>query len=155
MMAKKQNGVPVEEILAELPEERRAGILARSKLMSAKYQAIIRFRELKEQQRDMLKCSKKIGSAEIREIEKNADLILSSFREAVETNGGQIKLVLSMPDEIEYNLFDLRDWYEEIEGSPLGPYYEEEDINEANSHDEWSEVDNTEQVLSQDEKVLA
>ena len=155
MMAKKQNGVPVEEILAELPEERRAGILARSKLMSAKYQAIIRFRELKEQQRDMLKCSKKIGSAEIREIEKNADLILSSFREAVEANGGHIKLVLNMPDQIEYDLFDLRDWYEEIEGSPLGPYYEEEDINEANSHDESGECENTEPVLSQDEKVLA
>ena len=155
MMAKKQIGVPVEEILAELPEERRAQIRARSKLMSAKYKAIMRFRKLKEQQRDMLKSSKQLGSAEIREIEKNADLILSSFREAVETNGGHIKLVLSMPDEIEYNLFDLRDWYEEIEGSPLGPYYEEEDINEANSTDEWSEFENTEQVLLQDEKILA
>ena len=151
MMAKKPNGVPWEEILAEFPEERQAEIRASSKLMSDKYQAIIKFRELKEQQRDMLKSAKQLGSAEIREIEKNADLILSSFREAVETNGGQIKLVLSMPDEIEYNLFDLRDWYEEIEGSPLGPYYEEEDINEANSHDESSEFENTEPVLSQDE----
>ena len=155
MMAKKQNGVPWEEILEEFPEEERAEILASSELLSAKYQAIIKFRKLKEQQRDMLKSAKQLGSAEIREIEKNADLILSSFREAVETNGGQIKLVLSLPNEIEYNLFDLRDWYEEIEGFPLGPYYEEEDINEANSHDESSEHENTEQVFPQDDKVLA
>ena len=129
-MTKRQNGVPFEEILAELPEERQAAIRASSKLMSAKYQAIIRFREMKELQRESLIASKRLGSAEIREIEKNADLILSSFRETVEANGGQIKLVLNMPDQIEYNLFDLRDWYEEIEGSPLGPYYEEEDLNE-------------------------
>ena len=154
-MTKNQNGVTWEEILAEFPEERQAEIRASSKLLSAKYQAIIKFRKLKEQQRDTLKSSKQIGLADIREIEKNTDLILSSFREAVETNGGQIKLVLSMPDEIEYNLFELRDWYEEIEGSPLGPYYEEEDINQANSHDESSEVENTKQVLLQDEKVLA
>ena len=132
-MTKKRNGVPVEEILAELPEERQAAIRARSKLMSAKYQAIIRFREMKELQRESLIASKRLGSAEIREIEKNADLILSSFRETVEANGGQIKLVLNMPDQIEYNLFDLRDWYEEIEGSPLGPYYEEEDLNESDN----------------------
>lgn len=39
-------------------------------------------------------------------------------------------MILEMPDEVEYNLFDLRDLYAELEGSPLGPYYEEEDINE-------------------------
>ena len=58
------------------------------------------------------------------------DLLLSAFRETVEKNGGRFKMILEMPDEVEYNLFDLRDLYAELEGSPLGPYYEEEDINE-------------------------
>ena len=95
---------------------------------------------MKELQRESLRASKQLSSAEIREFEKNADLILSSFRKAVDTNGGQIKLVLNMPDEIEYNLFDLQDWYKEIEGTPLGPFYEEEDLNESDNHEGLNEL---------------
>lgn len=53
-----------------------------------------------------------------------------------------------MLNEIEYNLFDLRDWYEELEGTPLGSFYEEEDLNEK---DGCSEYEVSEQVLVSNE----
>lgn len=132
-MTKNQSGTPWNEIFEELPEERKAKIRANSARMRAEHSAILKFRELKEVMRSQLESSKHLSSTEIQEIEKNADLILSFFRDTVNKNGGQIKIVLEMPNEVEYDLLKLRDLYEEFEGCPLGPYYEEEDINEANN----------------------
>ena len=64
-------------------------------------------------------------------------------------------MILEMPNEVEYDLFDLRDLYAELEGSPLGPYYEEEDINEENRKSEWKDDERTEQFFSKDNKIAA
>lgn len=148
-MAKQQNGVPWDEIFEEFPDECKAELRAKSKLMCAKYRAILKFRVMKVLLREMLQTSTQLSSDDVRQFERNADTILSAFREAVEKKGGQIKLILSMPNEIEYNLFDLRDWYEELEGTPLGPFYEEEDQCETTEQDDRYEA--AEQVLVSNE----
>ena len=131
-MTENQNGTPWEEIFEEYPEERKAKIRANSARVRAEHSAILSFRKLKKVMRSQLESSEQLSSSEILEKEKKADQILSFFRDAVISNGGQVKIVLEMPDQVEYDLYSLRDLYNEFEGVPLGPFYEEEDVSQTN-----------------------
>lgn len=144
-----------EEVFARLPKDEQAAILRESEKLSVKYDAIIKFRELKELARKRLESSENLSPVAIREIEKHTDFLLSSFRQAIEAEGGQLKVVMEIPDLMPYNLFDLRDEYEELEGSPLGPFYEEEDINEANRLAEQREIEKLEAQVDEQRKVAA
>lgn len=143
-MTKKRDGIPWEDILEEFPEEQKTEMKASAARACAEHEAILKFREMKEVMRSQLKSTEQLSTTDVREIEKNADIVLSSFREAVNSNGGQVKIVLEMPDQVQYNLYKLRDLYHEIEGTPLGPFYEEEDINEANQRTEERKIDYSE-----------
>ena len=153
-MTKNRDGTSWNEIFEELPEERKAKIRANSARMRDEHSAILKFRDLKEVMRSQIESSKQLSLTEIREIEKNADLILSFFCDTVNKNGGQIKIVLEMPNEVEYDLLKLRDLYEEFEGSPLGPYYEEEDINEAKEQEKLHKNELSKQLFVDDTDSL-
>ena len=122
-----------EEIFDEFPEDQKAIILKQAEIDYEHDGAMIKFRSIKEVVRNRLRATTSLSASAIREIEKNADFILATFRQAVEDEGGKFTMVMDVPNHISYNLFDLRDEYEDIEGTPLGPFYEEEDINEANN----------------------
>ena len=129
----KDTTVSWEEIFDEFPEDQKAEILKQAEINYENDKAMIKFRSIKEVVRNLLRATTSLSASAIREIEKNTDIILAAFRQAVEKEGGSFTMVMDMPNHIAYNLFDLRDEYEDIEGTPLGPFYEEEDINEANS----------------------
>ena len=129
----KDTTVSWEEIFDEFPEDQKAEILKQAEINYENDKAMIKFRSIKEVVRNRLRATTSLSASAIREIEKNTDIILAAFRQAVEKEGGSFTMVMDMPNHIAYNLFDLRDEYEDIEGTPLGPFYEEEDINEANS----------------------
>ena len=129
----KDTTVSWEEIFDEFPEDQKAEILMQAEINYENDKAMIKFRSIKEVVRNRLRATTSLSASAIREIEKNTDIILATFRQAVEKEGGSFTIVMDMPNHIAYNLFDLRDEYEDIEGTPLGPFYEEEDINEANS----------------------
>lgn len=132
----KDTTVSWEEIFDEFPEDQKAIILKQAEIDCANDGAMIKFRSIKEVVRNRLRATTSLSASPIREIEKNTDFILAAFRQAVEEEGGKFNVVMDMPSHMSYNLFDLRDEYEDLEGTPLGPFYEEEDINEANSQTE-------------------
>ena len=123
------------------PPDEQAAISRESEKLSVKCDEMIKFREVKELARKRLESSENLNPDAIREIEKHTDFLLSSFREAIEAEGGKFKVVMEMPDLKPYNLFNIRDEYEKLEGSPLGPFYEEEDVNKANEEAEHTDKD--------------
>ena len=132
----KDTTVSWEEIFDEFPDDQKAIILKQAEIDCQNDRAMIKFRSIKEVVRNRLRATTNLSASAIREIEKNTDFLLATFRQAVEEEGGKFTMVMDMPSHISYNLFDLRDEYEDIEGTPLGPFYEEEDINKANGETE-------------------
>ena len=144
-----------EEIFDEFPEDQKAIILKQAEVDCQKDRAMIKFRSIKELVRNRLRSTTSLSASAIREIEKNTDFILATFRQAVEDEGGKFTLIMDVPNHISYNLFDLCDDYEDLEGTPLGPFYEEEDINEADSQTEILVEEATESGSDQRTKLVS
>lgn len=144
-----------EEIFDQYPEDQKRKIIERSKISIAKTKAMIKFRSIKEVVRNHLVSSENFCPSAVREFEKHTEFVLSVYRQVVESEGGKFKVEVDMPDHVSYNLFDLRDEYEEIEGTPLGPFYEEEDINEVNRLAEEKEIEKHELGFDESMKEAA
>jgi transcriptional regulator with XRE-family HTH domain len=89
--------VTLDEILNEMPDERRARILRRAQEISAE----INLRELRRLRRlTQARLSKKlrIGQEGVSRIEKRTDLYISTLRGYVEGVGGKLKLIVELPD---------------------------------------------------------
>ena len=102
-MSKERTG-SFEEVFRGLPKDEQAAILQESEKLSVKFDAMIKFREVKELARKRLESSDNLCPDAIREIEKHTDFLLSSFREAIEAEGGKFKLVMEIPDLMPYHL---------------------------------------------------
>ena len=145
--------VPADAVFSQFTEEQKSRILADVRKSSDTHLALTKFREIKEKTRAQLELEKKIGRSEVRTLEKHADLVLSAFRKHIEESGGSVEITVNIPNQVSINLFDLRDEYEELEGSPLGPFYEEEDINEANRLAEQRAMEKLESEMDEQRKV--
>ena len=89
--------VTLEEILNEMPEERRARIFKRA----AEIREEINLRELRRLRKlTQARLSKKlrIGQEGVSRIEKRTDLYLSTLRTYVEGLGGRLRLIVEFPD---------------------------------------------------------
>ncbi|MCL2524029.1 MAG: helix-turn-helix domain-containing protein [Betaproteobacteria bacterium] len=97
-MAKK-----LDDILAELPAERQAGIAARA-------QELATLRDLRlaaERTQCELAASLNVGQEAISRLEKRSDMLLSTLRRYVEGMGGQLDLVVRFPDRPPVSLKHL------------------------------------------------
>ncbi len=89
--------VSLEEILNEMPEERRARVMRRADEIRAE----LRLRDLRRLRKlTQAKLSKKlkIGQEGVSRIEKRTDLYLSTLRGYVEAVGGELTLMVKFPD---------------------------------------------------------
>ena len=135
----KKCSISWEEYSESLPDDLKASIAEDRFKDRWKFRVMSRFREIKELVREHLRTEKNLDTEDIRQIEKHADLLLSVYRKIIEKEGGKFKVKMNVPNHVPYNLFHLRDSYQKLEGTPLGPFYEEEDINEANRLEEIRE----------------
>jgi transcriptional regulator with XRE-family HTH domain len=90
--------VSLDQILAEMPEDRRAKIAKRA----AEIEAEINLRELRRLRKlTQARLSKKlkIGQEGISRMEKRTDLYISTLRSYVEGVGGKLSLVVEFPDQ--------------------------------------------------------
>jgi transcriptional regulator with XRE-family HTH domain len=90
--------VSLEEILAEMPPERRTRIANRA----AEIESEINLRELRRLRKlTQARLSKKlkIGQEGISRMEKRTDLYISTLRSYVEGVGGKLSLVVEFPDQ--------------------------------------------------------
>lgn len=89
--------VTLDEILAEMPEERRARIQKRADEINAELN-LRELRRLRKLTQARLSRKLKIGQEGVSRIEKRTDLYLSTLRSYVEGVGGKLSLVVELPD---------------------------------------------------------
>jgi transcriptional regulator with XRE-family HTH domain len=90
--------VSLEDILRELPEERRQRIERRTAELIAEELNLRELRRLRKLTQARLSKKLKIGQEGVSRIEKRTDLYLSTLREFVEGVGGKLSLVVEFPD---------------------------------------------------------
>src|ERR1700728_1100594 len=90
--------VSLEEILRNLPEERRRRIENRTAELIAEELHLRELRRLRKLTQARLSKKLKIGQEGISRIEKRTDLYLSTLRSYVEGVGGKLSLIVEFPD---------------------------------------------------------
>jgi DNA-binding XRE family transcriptional regulator len=90
--------VTLEEILAQLPEERRRRIEQRAAELIAEELTLREVRRARRLTQARLSKKLKIGQEGVSRIEKRSDLYISTLRSYVEGVGGKLKLVVELPD---------------------------------------------------------
>ena len=89
--------VTLEEILNQMPEERRARIFKRADEIRQEIN-LREMRRLRKITQARLSKKLKIGQEGVSRIEKRTDLYLSTLRNYVEGVGGKLSLVVEFPD---------------------------------------------------------
>jgi transcriptional regulator with XRE-family HTH domain len=84
----------LDQIVAALPAERRAGIEARA----AELATLKDLRQAVAQTQDELAAALGVGQDTISRLEKRSDMLLSTLRRYVEAMGGKLELVAKFPD---------------------------------------------------------
>jgi DNA-binding XRE family transcriptional regulator len=89
--------VTLEEILNEMPEERRTSIYQRAQEIRGEIN-LREMRRLRKLTQARLSKKLKIGQEGVSRIEKRTDLYLSTLRSYVEGVGGKLSLIVEFPD---------------------------------------------------------
>lgn len=84
----------LDQIMAALPVERRAGIEARA----AELATLKDLRQAVAQTQEELAAALGVGQDTISRLEKRSDMLLSTLRRYVEAMGGKLELVAQFPD---------------------------------------------------------
>jgi DNA-binding XRE family transcriptional regulator len=90
--------VSLEEILRQLPEERRRRIEQRAAELIAEELNLREVRRLRKLTQARLSKKLNIGQEGVSRIEKRSDLYISTLRGYIEGLGGKLKLVVELPD---------------------------------------------------------
>jgi DNA-binding XRE family transcriptional regulator len=90
--------VSLEEIMRNLPEERRCRIEQRTAELIAEELHLRELRRLRKMTQARLSKKLKIGQEGISRIEKRTDLYISTLRSYVEGVGGELTLMVKFPN---------------------------------------------------------
>ena len=90
--------VKLDQILHEMPEERRTRILQRAQEIGAEIN-LRELRRLRKLTQARLSKKLKIGQEGVSRIEKRTDLYISTLRSYVEGVGGKLSMVVEFPDQ--------------------------------------------------------
>jgi DNA-binding XRE family transcriptional regulator len=90
--------ISLEEMLAELPADRRERIEKRAAELIAEELSLRELRRLRKLTQTRLSKKLKIGQEGVSRIEKRTDLYLSTLRNYVEAVGGKLSLIVEFPD---------------------------------------------------------
>ena len=96
--SEKEVTVSLEEILNEMPEDRRRRIEQRAAELIAEELNLRELRRLRKLTQARLSRKLKIGQEGVSRIEKRTDLYISTLRSYVEGVGGKLSLVVELPD---------------------------------------------------------
>ncbi len=84
----------LDDLLAALPAERRAGIEARAGELAT----LKDLRQAVAQTQEELAAALGVGQDTISRLEKRSDMLLSTLRRVIEAMGGRLELVARFPD---------------------------------------------------------
>lgn len=101
--------VPLSEVLAKLPPDRRARIEAGAERLMQEYLTIQELRKAKRLTQTQLAETLGIRQATVAQMEKRTDLLLSTLRSYVEAMGGKLTLSVEFPGHPAVQLTGLGD----------------------------------------------
>lgn len=105
-------GVPLEEMLARLPEDRRKAVLERAEELKAEYASLKELRRMAGLTQARLSESLGMAQNNVSRLEKNSDMLLSTLRSYVEAVGGKLNLTVELPGAPPIHLTGLGDLVE-------------------------------------------
>ncbi len=102
-------GRSLDEVVAKLPAERRERIGARFKELRTEVESLGELRRVAGHAQADIAKALNIKQPSVSKIEKQADMYLSTLRSYVEAVGGQLDLVIRLPERPPLRLQHFRD----------------------------------------------
>jgi transcriptional regulator with XRE-family HTH domain len=90
----------LDQIIAELPTERRAKVTARAKELIAEEKALRHLRQARKLTQQTMADLLHMDQGSISKLESRSDMLISTLRNYVEAMGGSLRLVAEFPDGI-------------------------------------------------------
>jgi len=90
-------GRTVNEVIAELPAQRRQIVEARAKELLLKVEGLRELRILAERSQEQIADSLGIKQPSVHKIERQTDFYLSTLRRFIEAAGGELELRVTLP----------------------------------------------------------
>ena len=87
----------INEIIAELPPERQAEIEARYQVLKQEVEGLREIRQIAGKAQEDIATALNIKQPSVSNIEKQADMYLSTLRSYVEAIGGKLELTVKLP----------------------------------------------------------
>jgi DNA-directed RNA polymerase specialized sigma24 family protein len=101
--------VPLKDVLAQLPAERRHKIDKRAAELKAEVEGLQALRSLAARSQEQIAQSLGIKQPSVHKMEKQADLYISTLRRFVEAAGGKLELRVELPGKGSFRLTGLGD----------------------------------------------
>ena len=102
-------GRNLDDVIAELPRERQQRVQARYRELKQELEGLRELRRLAGKAQADIAANMKIRQPSVSKIEKQADMYLSTLRSYVEAVGGELELVVRLPDRAPIHLQRLGD----------------------------------------------
>jgi DNA-binding XRE family transcriptional regulator len=102
-------GRTLDEVIAELPPERRTRVEARYQELKQEVEGLRELRELAGKAQADVASALNIKQPSVSKIEKQADMYLSTLRSYVEAVGGKLELIVKLPSRPALRLDHLGD----------------------------------------------
>ena len=90
----------LDQVIHDLPAERRAKVTARTQKLIAEETALRHLRRARDLTQESMAKLLHIDQAGISKIENRSDMLLSTLRSYIEAMGGSLRLVAEFPDGI-------------------------------------------------------
>jgi len=90
----------LDQIISNLPTERRAKVAARTRQLIAEETALRSLRKARQLTQERMAELLNIGQDSVSRIENRSDLLLSTLRSYVEAMGGSLRLIVEFPDGV-------------------------------------------------------
>src|SRR5271168_5246292 len=102
-------GRSLDEVIAELPSERRERVEARYQELRQEIEGLRELREIAGKAQLDIAAALKIKQPSVSKIERQADMYLSTLRGYVKAIGGELELVVHLPSRPALHLHHLGD----------------------------------------------
>jgi DNA-binding XRE family transcriptional regulator len=102
-------GRTLDDVVAALPEARRARVAARAQELIEEVESLSELRRMAGKAQVEIASALRVKQPSISKIEKQADMYLSTLRSYVEAIGGKLELVVRLPSRAPVRIEHLGD----------------------------------------------
>lgn len=102
-------GRTLDQVIAELPSERRERVEARYQELKHEVEGLRELREITGKAQLEIAAALNIKQPSVSKIEKQTDMYLSTLRNYIEAIGGELELVVKLPQRPPIRLHQLGD----------------------------------------------